>query len=398
MTDQDRERLLRLVHDHVLGIASDNDEQELTRWAAADSHNAALLERMMERRDLLERYRRYSHTDAETAWKRFSQKHHAMMTGNEETADSRSRTATVPLRFWRWAAAAVAVIAVAGAAVLFMTKEHTPFDPQPTASQQEVRFSPATERAARAAVRTGRQAATITSGNQTYDVSTPEEYAELLASAPVRETLQLSTNASHEYWLTLSDGTRVHLDGNSTLTYPARFSDSRREVLLDGTAYIKVAPGEANFVVATRQGIVTDLGTEFLVNTHAANGSTEVVLFSGRVNVRPTGGDEVPLQPGQKAEMKGRTARLSTADMAFYQAWNEGEFLFNDTSMDKMMRIIEHWYGVDVRFKNPELGRISFTGSIDRYGTLQSILKAISAVTGLDITQQGTTVVVSEKE
>lgn len=383
--DISREELLRLVHDHLLGMAGDADEARLQRWAAADTRNAALLERLMRRTDLANRYRLYDDTDDDAAWQRFRSEHHEI-TGHRPT-----------LRRWRWAAAAV-VVAMVGAATLFYnSRQGDVVKPAAALAQTEaVALSPASEHAAKEAIRTGRQEATVEADGETCQVATPEEYAEMLATAPAKKTLRMTTNGSHEYWLTLSDGTRVHLDGSSTLTYPAQFDDGRREVLLDGMAYFKVANKNtyAPFIVATRQGLITDLGTEFVVNTRAKAGTTEVVLLSGHVSVQPNSGSAVMMQPGQKAEMRAGAAQLGDADLNFYKAWNEGEMLFQDTPLSEVMHIVELWYDVDVSFQNPELGNTAVTGSVDRYASLQAILKAVGAVTGVRITRQGNTVVV----
>lgn len=380
--DISREDLLRLVHDHALGIACEADEARLQGWAAASEANAALLERMLHNPGLVDRYRHYAAADDEAAWHRFRDIHLEV------------RVHRPALRLWRWVAAAAVVVAIVGSVVLFHTSQSDSAGKQPLARAEVVTLSPASERAAREAVRTGRQKATVEAGDETLDVATPEEYAEMLATAPVDRTLRMTTNGSHEYWLTLSDGTRVHLDGNSTLTYPAQFGEGRREVLLDGMAYFKVAHGQGNFVVATRQGLVTDLGTEFVVNTRARGGSAVVALLSGRVSVTPNGGSAVMMRPGQKAEMRGAMATVGDADIDFYKAWNEGEMLFQDTPLSDVMHVVELWYGIDVRFRDPEKGSTAVTGSVDRYASLQSILKAVEAVAGVKITRKGNTVVV----
>lgn len=383
-----REELLRLVHDHLLGMASDTDEARLQRWATADTRNAALLERLMRRTDLADRYRLYDETDDEAAWQRFHSDH-PEIAGHRPT-----------LRRWRWVAAAAVVVVIVGAATLFYnSRQGDAVKPAAALAQTEaVALSPASEHAAKEAIRTGRQEATVEADGETCQVATPEEYAEMLATTPAKKTLRMTTNGSHEYWLTLSDGTRVHLDGSSTLTYPAQFTDGRREVLLDGMAYFKVAHQydntDSRFIVATRQGLITDLGTEFVVNTRAKAGTTEVVLLSGRVSVQPNSGTAVMMQPGQKAEMRAGAAQLGDADLDFYKAWNEGEMLFQDTPLSEVMHIVELWYDVDVSFQNPDLGNTAVTGSVDRYASLQAILKAVSAVTGVRITRQGNTVVV----
>ena len=68
----------------------------------------------------------------------------------------------------------------------------------------------------------------------------------------------------------LADGTTVHLNAGSKLTYPVRFAGKRRIVRLEGEAYFDVAGDENHpFVVQTHLGEITVLGTEFNVNAYA---------------------------------------------------------------------------------------------------------------------------------
>ena len=65
----------------------------------------------------------------------------------------------------------------------------------------------------------------------------------------------------------LADGTTVHLNAGSKLTYPVRFAGKRRIVALEGEAYFEVVQDESHpFVVQTHLGEVLVLGTAFNVN------------------------------------------------------------------------------------------------------------------------------------
>ena len=67
----------------------------------------------------------------------------------------------------------------------------------------------------------------------------------------------------------LADGTTVHLNAGSKLTYPVRFAGKRRIVALEGEAYFEVVQDESHpFVVQTHLGEVMVLGTAFNVNAY----------------------------------------------------------------------------------------------------------------------------------
>lgn len=372
------QNIARLVHDHILGIISDEDEQELQAWLEADTSHRRIFERLMSRNDLARRYRQYASIDSERAWQSFSH---------------RSRKARRMTLLRRVAAiAAVAVIAIAGAAYIWHINQRTAIENNVVA--EKVQLSPAADKARQTAMKTGRLQGMVVVGNKTYTISSPQDYARILAEVPADEEWTVSTKQDKEYWLTLSDGTQVHLDNHSSLKYPAVFSDSHRDVALTGTAWFKVAHGKAPFSVSTPDGVITDLGTEFLVSTRGTHGNTDVVLFEGKVGVSQNGGTEIPLKPGQKAELSHGGINVEKADLDAYRAWNEGEFLFQDVTLEEMMDVVAHWYDVDVVFKNQSYSRMTFTGSIDRYGTLDGLLKALRSITGLPIHQEGKRIII----
>jgi hypothetical protein len=51
----------------------------------------------------------------------------------------------------------------------------------------------------------------------------------------------LATHKGNEFWLTLEDGTIIHLNYNTTLIYPTPFGSDERRVYLKGEAYFQVA-------------------------------------------------------------------------------------------------------------------------------------------------------------
>ena len=376
--DLSEHQIARLVHDHILGIISEEDEQKLKTWLAANSSHRQLFNKLMSRNDLASRYRQYASIDSERAWQSFS---------------NRSRKAR-RISLWKKVAsiAAVAVIAIAGATYVWQSKHETAIEKNVVA--QKVGLTPAADKARMTAMKTGRQQGVVVVGNKTYTISSPQDYAKILAEAPADEEWTVSTKQDKEYWLTLSDGTQVHLDNHSSLKYPAVFSEDHREVALTGTAWFKVAHGKSPFTVSTPDGIVTDRGTEFMVSTRGTNGNTDVVLFEGKVGVSQNGSAEIPLKPGQKAEMSHNGIGVEKVNLDVYRAWNEGEFLFQDVTLEEMMNVVSHWYDVDIAFKNQSYSRMTFTGSIDRYGTLDGLLKALRSITSLPIHQNGKRIII----
>ena len=96
-----------------------------------------------------------------------------------------------------------------------------------------------------------------------------------------KNTMVITTKTQSKL-LELSDGTKVTLNSNSTLTYPKKFSRQTRQVLLSGEAVFDVQHNENKpFFVETTQAIIKVLGTTFNIkenqqpNVTQSNGSPE---------------------------------------------------------------------------------------------------------------------------
>ena len=193
---------------------------------------------------------------------------------------------------------------------------------------------------------------------------TEEAAEELLAARRV------TTYHDKEFWMTLPDGTVVHLNYDSHLIYPEKFHGDYREVILSGDA------------------------TEFYVESVKNTGAVNVVLVSGKVGVKPRNGAEQLMKPSEKASLLNNQVSMEKTDVSPYVAWNTGSFVFVDCRLDKLMNVLSGWNNVKVSFANEKMKEIRFTGNIDKYSGLEHALEALSDVTGLRFTQKGNLVTV----
>ncbi len=85
--------------------------------------------------------------------------------------------------------------------------------------------------------------------------------------------------------VTLADGTRVWLNGESVLEFPNRFIGARRKVRLSCEAYFDVAKDSRHpFIVTTNYYSVSVLGTSFSACAYSPSDAA-LVLAEGRVRM-----------------------------------------------------------------------------------------------------------------
>ena len=209
----------------------------------------------------------------------------------------------------------------------------------------------------------------------------------------------ITTYHDSEFWMTLEDGTRVHLNYGTQLRYPIHFSSETREVELTGEAYFFVAKDKDRpFIVHTPNGDVKQYGTEFNINTKDEIGVTRVVLVNGSISVIPKGGREYMMKPSDMAILQpGETEPMvSQVDITPYIAWNNGTFMFDDYTLEQLMRVLGHWYNKRVTFEDDDIREMRFTGEFDKYESIVPIMKAIHKVTGLRVEIRGQEIIISK--
>ena len=369
-------RIITLILKHTLQIISESEQQELDLWRQADARHETVFEYLSEPENLEKEYRFRKEIDTEQSLECIKEK-----LRNEEKETKEVTLHAHRFTTYLYRAAAVIVLLIVGGAYWYH-REYTRVTP-PEISQE-------VEYAMQESQSKGWQGAEIiTSATPQKQVITEEESARYHVDEDFAEQLaeakRITTYHDKEYWVTLDDGSLVHLNYDSRLIHPEKFGD-RRDVILDGEAYFMVAHDKhRQFVVHTPKGDVKVYGTEFNVNTRNENEAVNVVLVKGSVSFTPTDGNEVLMNPGQELSFANNQLTLRLTDTAPYVAWNEGEFIFSDWTLGRILNVIARWYGLEVRFMNKDLGERKYSGSLSRYEDLKPTLETIEMVTGLDL-------------
>lgn len=124
------------------------------------------------------------------------------------------------------------------------------------------------------------------------------------------EEITLLTAKGNVGEFTLPDGSRVWLNGESRLKYPAEFSGPTREVALSGEAFFEVSKDSLRpFRVNMDNLQVEVLGTSFDAIGYSFGSHQEIILKTGSVKVSGADlGKPVLLRPDEKLSLDTRTA------------------------------------------------------------------------------------------
>ena len=209
----------------------------------------------------------------------------------------------------------------------------------------------------------------------------------------------LSTNTDRKYDIVLEDGTHVYLNASSRLTYPLVFPADKRVVRLEGEAYFDVRKDEEHpFVVRTRFGEVTVLGTAFNINAYNDADACYTTLVYGKVNFSTPDQNTITLAPGEQAVASSRGIEKRVVDVNEYIGWAQGVYVFNNRRLGDIMKTFERWYDVHVYYEKESLRDLTYSGDLQRYGTINTFLNALELTGDIYYRINGRNILIYENE
>jgi ferric-dicitrate binding protein FerR (iron transport regulator) len=200
--------------------------------------------------------------------------------------------------------------------------------------------------------------------------------------------------------ITLSDGTRVHLNSGSVLRFPRAFPSASREVRLEGEAFFQVAHDSLRpFSVRTAAATATVLGTAFDVRAYPEDPVTTVAVVEGRVRfaASATSGSSLLMTAGHLGRHRAGTDSLSLMALrnGDFPAWKDNDLVFADQPLSEIARTLERWYGIRVEIRSQALSRTRFTGRYHK-PRLHDLIRDMSQVTRFRFTYGNRTLILEQ--
>lgn len=187
-----------------------------------------------------------------------------------------------------------------------------------------------------------------------------------------------------QFYIVLSDGTRVWLNSETQLKYPVSFIDgkTRQVELVYGEAYFEVSPSTkhkgAKFKVLNQSQEIEVLGTEFNIKAYRDETSIYTTLVEGRVSVNYENRKQ-NLMPNQQSSLDVDTKNFLVKEVDVYNeiSWKEGVFSFERKPLNEIMKVLSRWYDADIIFDNKSLEEVKFFGVLGKDQNIEEILETI---------------------
>lgn len=200
----------------------------------------------------------------------------------------------------------------------------------------------------------------------------------------------LRTLHGMECHIVLSDGTKVHLNAESQLTYPICFSDKERIVQVEGEAYFDVAPDKAHpFIVQTPHTSIQVTGTSFNIRAYADEEIESTTLINGSVKIS-SGNEVFELIPNQHYtyNKKTNTNTVTNVNTELYTSWESGAFIFLNVPLENVMSYLSKWYGFKYTFEDETAKQVRIGASLNRYENMNPIIDMITELNLVNIKQR----------
>lgn len=181
--------------------------------------------------------------------------------------------------------------------------------------------------------------------------------------------------------VTLPDGTIVHLNAKSSLTYSQDFGRNDRKVALSGEGFFEVKKDtEKKFTVGTGYMDITVLGTKFNVYAYETKDIVEMSLVEGSVDVttsRPPY-QSIRVKPNEKVVYNKRTGNLlhERTSNKMETAWINKKLVFRSERLEDVFRCLSRKFAVTFSVDDETLLNDVYTGTFDDEN-VESIMRVL---------------------
>ena len=215
----------------------------------------------------------------------------------------------------------------------------------------------------------------------------------ILISIPtikILNTVNIHSSYGHKTkTVSLNDGTKVHLNAGTTLSYSKNFNSTSREVTLNGEAYFEVEKGSSPFIISTDLAKVTVLGTKF--NVRSREDGFEIGVNEGEVKIENKT-KSIDLKKGEQVDISIDQPKVISVSKVsnFYPGWKNNKLICDNSSLEKICKELERRYDIKIQFQDNLQKNTTISGIIDLSpNNLDSVLSSISLLSKRKFKLQG---------
>lgn len=199
----------------------------------------------------------------------------------------------------------------------------------------------------------------------------------------------IATRHKDKAFITLPDSTHVTIAENSKIQYDINdFSKKSRHMNIDGEAYFDVVKDLTRpFTISSKYIVVKVTGTKFNLQAWAKGKQAEITMEDGTVILTSLiTNKNVYISRGQKAVVNYTTGSINVSrisDMANIATYHTGTLAYAGANISKIAKDIEKVYKTEVKVKNINTSKHTFTGTLPADDLLLAV-RIISEAYGIN--------------
>ncbi len=190
--------------------------------------------------------------------------------------------------------------------------------------------------------------------------------------------------------LVLADGTKLHLNSGTRVTYPSAFGEGERRIFVEGEIFAEVtADSEHPFVVHTENMDVRVLGTTFNLRAYRNSDCVEVFLIEGKVQCEINDGNSITMNLGnvvQYDRLTGET-EIHNASTASFKPGFASMHFFNLTLND-IAKELERRFNTEIVIMNEKLSQTEYFAIFSNGESLDEILFILNSDKTMNISKK----------
>ncbi len=178
------------------------------------------------------------------------------------------------------------------------------------------------------------------------------------------QTILVSTGHGERLEILLPDSSIVILNSLSSLSYPEKFTEGRREVILTGEGEFHVTKDKTRpFKVKAGEVNITVLGTVFDIKAYENDDFIDTWLIEGSIAVNCNRGDSKLMKPGETAryDKTNKFLYISKITNNNVISWKEYQFIFEDLPLEDICKQIEREKDIKITIENESLKNFRMT-------------------------------------
>lgn len=200
-------------------------------------------------------------------------------------------------------------------------------------------------------------------------------------------SVNYQTGADEQLTVTLSDGSQVVLNENTSFTFNP--STGKRLAKLTGEAFFDIKRLESHpFEIISGATKTIVLGTSFNVRAYPDEATVEVNVTSGEVAFTEVNMQQRPvlLQKGSTGifDRTAATVSKSASVSTNANAWKTKELIFNDETMQQVIPTLERYFEIDLKLSDQQINRCSLNGEF-KQPELDELLQIIAFTLNVEV-------------